>query len=191
MTTKTIPPATAWAIDEGHTQIGFRVRHMMVSWTRGRFGSFRGTVTYDDARPEDARVEVEIDAASVDTKFAQRDEHLRSADFLDAANHPHLIFRSRTVTAAREGRLSILGELTIRGVTRPVTLEVEGITPGHRDPWGGVRRGATATATIDRKDFGLLWNGLLEGGGLLVGDAVTIELEVELVRQQVGQQAAA
>ena len=183
-------PARSWNIDADHSEIGFRVRHMMVSWVKGRFGSFRGTVTIDDARPERSRVDVEIDAASIDTRLAARDEHLRSPDFLDAAGHPVLTFRSTRVAPSREG-LAVTGELTIRGVTREVTLDVTGLTPAQTDPWGGVRRGASATARIHRKDFGLVWNSVVEGGGVLVGDEVTIQLEVELIEARAEVASAA
>jgi polyisoprenoid-binding protein YceI len=189
-TTPTTAPAR-WTLDPAHSEVGFRVRHMMVSWTKGRFGAFSGTVVLDDAHPERSTVEVSIEAASIDTREPQRDQHLRSADFLDVERHPRIAFRSTAVTPAGGGAFEVRGELTIRGVTRPVTLEVEGLGPAHRDPWGGVRRGAQARTRIDRKDFGLVWNGVLEAGGVLVGDEVRIELEVELVQAQVGAQRAA
>ena len=189
MTAATTP--TTWTLDAAHTEVGFRVRHMMVSWTKGRFGAFSGTVVLDDAHPERSTIEVSIEAASVDTREPQRDQHLRSADFFDAERHPRIEFRSTQVIPAGAGAFEVRGELTIRGVTRPVTLEVEGLGPAHRDPWGGVRRGAQARARIDRKDFGLVWNGVLEAGGVLGGDEVRIELEVELVQQQAAAQRAA
>lgn len=185
---KTTP--TSWTLDAAHTEIGFRVRHMMISWTKGRFGAFSGTVALDDAKPERSTIEVAIEAASVDTRMEQRDQHLRSADFFDVERFPRITFRSTAVRPAGAGAFQVLGDLTIRGVTRPVTLEVEGLGPAYKDPWGGVRRGAQARATIDRKDFGLVWNGVLEAGGVLVGDEVRIELEVELI-QAAGEAKAA
>jgi polyisoprenoid-binding protein YceI len=182
---------TTWTLDADHSQVGFRVRHMMVSWTQGRFQKFQGTVAYDDAQPELARFDITIDASSVDTNLAKRDEHLRSADFFDTAKHPTLTFKSRKVERAGEGKLKVAGDLTIRGVTRPVVLDVADIGPARNDPWGGTRRGATATTRISRKDFGLLWNGAVEGGGVLVGDEVLIQLEVELIKQQPQQTAKA
>lgn len=183
--------ATAWTLDTTHSEIGFRVRHMMVSWTRGHFGAFAGKVVLDDANPERNRVEVSIEAASVDTRLEARDHHLRSADFFDVEHHPQITFRSTSVRPAGEGSLTVHGDLTIRGVTRPVELEVDGLGPARADPWGGIRRGAQARARIDRRDFGLVWNGALEAGGVLVGDEVRLELEVELIRTTAATQQAA
>lgn len=182
--------ARTWRLDADHTEIGFRVRHMMVSWMKGRFRSFHGSVSLDDVRPERSTIDVEVDAASIDTRLGPRDDHLRSAEFLDVANHPVLTFRSTRVTCTGED-LDVAGDLTIRGVTREVLLRVTGVTAPQADPWGDVRRGASATARIHRKDWGLVWNSLLEGGGVLVGDDVVIELEVELieVRREVGRAA--
>ena len=182
-------PATAlagatWTLDADHSQVGFKVRHMMVSYSKGSFQRFQGTILFDDARPEDARIEVTIDAASIDTRQEKRDEHLRSADFLDVKNHPTLTFKSTKVKKVGEGRLEVLGDLTLRGVTRPVTLAVNDVDEARKDPWGGVRRGATATTRISRKDFGLTWNMPLETGGVIVGDEVFIQLDLELIQQQ-------
>ena len=173
---------TTWRLDPDHSEVGFRVRHMMVSWTKGRFERFDGTLTLDDARPEQLRLDVTIDAGSVNTHLPKRDEHLRSADFFDVARYPSLRFVSRRVVPRENGRLSVIGDLSLRGVTREVVLEVTHLGRARRDPWGGTRRGATATAQLHRKDFGLVWNGALEGGGVLVGDEVTIQLEVELLQ---------
>ena len=182
---------TTWTVDTTHTEIGFRVRHMMVSWTKGHFGAFSGTVTLDDAHLERSRIDVTIDAASVETGLAPRDEHLRSADFLDVEHHPHITFRSTSVRKVGESAFSVLGDLAIRGVVRPVTLEVEGLAAAVADPWGAIRRGAQARGTVDRKEFGLVWNGLLEAGGVLVGDEVRIEIELELIQAaQDAKQAA-
>ena len=176
--------ATTWTLDADHTEVGFRVRHMMVSWTKGHFQKFQGTIAYDDAHPEQTRVDIDIDTASVDTNLAKRDEHLRSADFFDVAKYPRMTFKSTKVERAGEGKLKVTGDLSLHGVTRPVVLEVSDIGPARNDPWGGVRRGATATARLHRKDFGLVWNGTLEGGGVLVGDEVLIQLDIELLKQQ-------
>lgn len=182
---------TTWTVDTTHTEIGFRVRHVMVSWTRGRFRAFSGTVTLDEAHPERSRIDVTIDAASVETGLAPRDEHLRSADFLDVERHPQITFRSTSVRRTGDGAFDVVGDLAIRGVVRPVTLEVEGLGPAIADPWGAIRRGARARGRVDRKEFGLVWNGALEAGGVLVGDEVRIELEVELIQAaQDAKQAA-
>lgn len=174
--------ATDYDIDPTHTTVGFRVRHMMVSWTRGRFEKVEGKVRWDDAAPERSAIEVRIDAASVDTNLKQRDDHLRSADFLDAEKHPSLTFRSTGVEKTKDG-YAVAGELTIRGITRPVSLQISNFGPEVRDPWGNFRRGADATATVSRKAFGMTWNAALELGGVAVGDEVQISLEVELIRK--------
>src|SRR5690606_6430943 len=179
-------PATAsseprsYVLDPAHTEIGFKVRHMMVSWTRGLFGSFEGTVEYDAANPEGISINVSVDVESIDTKAPDRDKHLRSADFFDVENHPKMTFVSRSAKLRGEGALDVEGDLTIRGVTRPITLEVRDLGPLHKDPWGNLVRGAEAKARISRKDFGLNWNTALETGGVLVGDEVHIEVGAEL-----------
>ena len=124
-----------------------------------------------------------MDATTIDTREPQRDEHLRSADFLDVANHPSITFRSKQITAAGAGRFKVTGDLTIRGVTRTVTFDVDGPTPPVKDPWGNVRAGVSATAKINRKDFGLVWNALTEAGGVVVGDEVSITFEAELIQK--------
>jgi polyisoprenoid-binding protein YceI len=171
-----------YQIDPSHSAAHFSVRHMMISNVRGEFTKVSGTIWYDPENPQNSRVEATIDAASIATREPQRDAHLRSADFLDAEKYPVLTFRSRSVAGER-GDWKIIGDLTIRGVTREVTLDVEGPTPETRDPWGNLRIGATATGKINRKDFGLTWNTALETGGVLVGDEVKLTLDVEGVRQ--------
>jgi polyisoprenoid-binding protein YceI len=173
---------STWKIDPSHSSIGFSVRHMVVSKTRGRFTRWSGQIRFD---PDDAKassVEVSIDPASIDTADAQRDGHLRSADFFDVEKHPTASFRSTRVEDLGGDRYRIIGDLTIRGVTRPVVLEATYEGSG-KDPWGGERAGFVASASIDRKDFGLTWNTTLETGGLLVGDKVELTLEIEAVRQ--------
>lgn len=175
------PAAGTWRIDPSHSSIGFSVRHLGVAKTRGRFGEFEGTVRVGE-RPEDSSVEVTIQAASVDTRDAQRDAHLRSDDFFAVETHPTLTYRSTGVRP--NGRGWVLdGELTVKGVTRPVPLDVtfEGVAP---DPWGGTRAAFSATAEVNREDFGLTWNQALETGGVLVGKTAKIELEVELVKEE-------
>jgi len=173
--------ATHWDIDPSHSDVQFTVRHMVVTKTRGRFTRWAGTIDLDEADPTRSSVSVRIEADSIDTGHADRDAHLRSADFLDVASHPTLEFRSTGIERLGDERHRIHGELTIRGVTRPVTLDAElgGI---KADPWGSQRAGFSARTKIDRRDFGLTWNQALEAGGLLVGEKVDIELEVEAVR---------
>lgn len=175
-----VPATGTWTIDPSHSHVGFWVRHLGVTKTRGRFGSFSGTVEIAE-RPEDSRADVSIETASVDTKDPQRDGHLRSADFFDSERFPTMTFRTTAVRRAN-GAWQIDGELTIRDVTRPVTLdaEFEGV---EGDPWGGTRAAFTATTEINREDFGLTWNQVLESGGLLVAKKARVELEVQLVKQ--------
>lgn len=171
----------AYRIDPAHATAQFKVRHLMVSNVRGELGEVTGEVSWDPAAPERARVTARIDAAAIDTRNADRDAHLRSADFLDVANHPFVEFRSTAVRPAGPGALEVDGALTIRGVTRPVTLAVE-LSDEVRDPWGNVKRGVSATARIDRRAFGLTWNAALETGGVVVGEHVDVTIEAELVR---------
>ncbi|MFZ5441877.1 MAG: YceI family protein [Myxococcota bacterium] len=176
-------PVTRWVIDTAHSEIGFRVRHMMVSWTRGNFGKFEGTLELDAQDVTKSKVEVSIDVASIDTGTADRDAHLRSPDFFDAANHPQMNFVSQKVEALAGGALRVLGQLEIRGTKKAVALDVEPLAPAAKDPWGGMRRGTAAKAKLSRKDFGLNWNAALEMGGVLVGDEVEIHLEIELIQK--------
>lgn len=174
--------ATAWQLDPDHTGIHFKVRHLMVSSVRGDFEKFTGKVEYDEKNILKSTAEVTIDAASINTRIAKRDEHLRSPDFLDVAKHPSITFKSTGVRKAKGGKLEMTGDLTIRGVTRPVVLKVEGPTQIAKDPWGNLRVGGSATAKINRKDFGLVWNKALETGGVAVGDEVEITIDLELVK---------
>jgi polyisoprenoid-binding protein YceI len=176
-----VPASGHYGIDASHSHVGFSVRHVMVSRTKGRFADVRGEVVIGED-PLESSVEVEIDAASIDTRDEKRDEHLRSADFLDAGQHPVLTYRSSRVVPAGRGRWVVEGELTVRGVTRSVPLQVT-FEGGAQDPWGGQRIGFTAAAELDREDFGLTWNQALETGGVLVGKTVRIEIEAEAVRQ--------
>jgi polyisoprenoid-binding protein YceI len=182
MSTAAVTSRTTWAIDPAHTTVEFAVKHLMITTVRGRFADLNGLLELDEARPEQSRVDVTIDAASIDTRQSDRDAHLRSADFFDVERFPTLRFTSRRIERAG-GAFTVEGELTIRGVTRPVTLSVteEGRT---QDPWGGQRVGYSATTKINRKDFGLTWNQALETGGFVVGDEVKITADVEFVRQQ-------
>ena len=177
-----------WEIDSSHSGIHFSVRHMVVAKVRGQFARWSGTVLADDGDLSRASVNVVIDASSIATGVAERDTHLKSADFLDVAKHPELTFTGKGVEKLSAGRLRVAGELTIRGVTRPVVLDVE-YAGQTKDPWGNVRTGFSAKTSVDRKDFGLTWNQLLEAGGVMVGDRVDIEIEVEAVQQTAAKAA--
>ncbi len=173
---------TTWVIDAAHTNVEFAVKHLMISTAKGRFADVSGTVQLDEREPERSEVDVTIGVASVDTRQPDRDAHLRSADFFDAEHHPTITFKSTRVTRSDDSEFRIDGDLTIRGVTKPVTLRATEEGRG-RDPWGGERLGFSATAKINRRDFGLTWNQLLETGGFAVGEDVKITLDIELVKQ--------
>ncbi len=176
--------AVTWEIDPTHSSFQFKVRHMTVSNVKGDFGKSRGVVTIDDKDITQTKVEVAIEVTSVNTGHSQRDEHLRGPDFFDVAKYPTISFVSRKVTRGDADRLRVIGDLTIHGVTREITVDVEGLTPEVKDPGGNSRRGATATTKINRRDFGMIWNKVLDNGGLVVGDEVAIYVEVELVRKR-------
>ena len=171
-----------WDIDPVHSNVGFTAKHMMVSSVRGRFGAVRGTIDLDPKSPETVRAEVEIDAASVDTAMAKRDDHLRSADFLDVERHPLISFRANGAHLLGGGRYRVDGEVTIRGVTKPITLDAE-LAGVYESARTGARVGISARGALDRKEFGLNWNQALEAGGWLVSDTVKFEIEVEAVRR--------
>ncbi|MFS8524781.1 MAG: YceI family protein [Limnochordales bacterium] len=172
---------TTWTIDPSHTIVEFGIRHLMITTVKGRFGGVEGTIKGNPDDWTDAEVEVKIDAASVDTRNEDRDNHLRSADFFEVEKYPHLTYKSTKVTKTGENSYTIEGELTIRDVTKPVTLEAEYLGKAV-DPWGNEKIGFSAKAKVNRKDFGLTWNAPLEAGGFLVGDEVTIELEVQAAK---------
>ena len=182
MTKQTVAARSTWAFDQAHSSVNFTVRHMVVSKVRGRFTKWDGTLAMDETNPVGGSVEVSIDAASIDTGVEQRDGHLRSPDFFDVAKFPTLTFKSTRVEAPSAGALKVTGDLTMHGVTRPVVLDVE-YSGSAKDPWGGVRAGFSARTTIDRKDFELTYNQLLETGGVLVGETVEIAIEAEMVKQ--------
>lgn len=173
---------STWTIDPVHSVAEFKVKHMMVSNVKGQFTGVSGSLTLDEGDITRSRVEATIDASTITTRDVQRDTHLRSAEFLDIDKFPTLSFRSTSVNKKGEGRLEVSGPLTIHGVTRDVTFKVEGPSPETPDPWGKTRRGLSAETKISRKDYGLIWNATLESGGVLVGDEVSITLDVELVK---------
>jgi polyisoprenoid-binding protein YceI len=171
-----------YQIDSTHSAAHFSVRHLMVSNVRGEFTRLAGTLAYDAANPANSSLEARVEVASINTRDAQRDTHLKSPDFFDVEKFPELIFRSKQVT--KDGSAwKLTGDLTIHGVTHEVTLDVDGLTPEVKDPWGGYRIGASAETKIRRKDFGLNWNMALEAGGVVVGDEVKISIEIEAMRQ--------
>lgn len=170
-----------YTIDPAHSKAQFSVRHMMVSNVRGEFTRISGTVEYDQQNPTAIRIDATIDATSVNTGEPKRDAHLKSPDFFDTTKHPVLTFKSKSARKTAAG-LAVTGDLTIHGVTREVVLDLEGPTTEIKDMMGSLRRGATATARINRKDFGLTWNAALETGGVVVGDQVSITIDVEAVR---------
>lgn len=178
-----IAAASTWTIDPEHSYVGFKARHLMVANVKGNFTTFNGTVDLDDKDIARSKVAVNIDTNSIDTNVQKRDEHLRSADFLDVATYPAMTFTSKKIAQNGKDRLAITGDLTLRGVTREVVLDAEALSPESKDPWGNIRRGTSATTTINRKDFGLIWNAALETGGVVVGDEVAILLEIEMIRK--------
>ena len=170
-----------WQLDPAHTNIEFAVKHLMIATVRGRFGGVQGTVQVDETNPRNAKVDVTIDAASVDTRQDQRDGHLRSPDFFDVAQFPTIRFVSRAIEGDPRGDFRVIGDLTIRGVTKEVAVNVS--TEGQGiDPWGNLRSGFTASAKIDRRDFGLTWNQALETGGFAVGHDVKLTIDAEFFR---------
>ncbi len=181
-TTATTPTAAAstWKIDVAHTTVEFAVKHMMIATVKGHFGQLAGTVTLDDTEPTHSSVQVEIEAASIDTRVKQRDQHLRSGDFFNVEKWPTLTFRSRRVERQGDG-FRVTGDLTIRDVTREVILDVTDEGRGQ-NPYGQTIAAFTARTTIDRREFGLTWNQALESGGILVGNDVKISIEAELIR---------
>lgn len=174
--------AATYTIDPDHTTIQFKVRHMMATNVVGVFQKFDGKVEIDDKDLSKSRVNITIDTASLNSNVAKRDDHLRSPDFFDVAKFPTMTFVSQNVVADGPGKLKMTGDLTIRGITKRVLLDVEGPTAESKDPWGNLRRGASASTKIYRQDFGLTWNKTLETGGVAVGDEVLINLEVEMIK---------
>jgi polyisoprenoid-binding protein YceI len=181
-TTAATATTTTWNIDPAHSVAEFKIKHMMISNVKGQFAKVTGVLTLDESDPANSRAEALIEAASIETRDAQRDAHLKSADFFDVEKFPTLSFKSTRISLVRDGELAVEGDLTIRGVTRKVLFSVEGPTPPAKDPWGNTRVAVSATTKINRKDFGLTWNTALETGGILVGDEVTITLDVEFVK---------
>jgi len=172
----------AWVIDSAHTEVNFSVRHMMISNVRGQFQKLSGTVEFDEAKPAATKVDVQIEAASVNTKDEKRDGHLKSPDFFAADQYPYLTFKSKRVEVKDASHAHLIGDLTIRDITKEVTLDVE-YNGQAKSPWGTTNAGFSAKTSINRKDWGLNWNVALETGGILVGDQINVSIELEIVKQ--------
>jgi polyisoprenoid-binding protein YceI len=173
---------STYELDPVHSSAQFTVRHMMITNVRGVFTGVKGTINYDAENPGASSVSAVIDATTINTLEPQRDGHLKSPDFLDVEKYPTISFKSSKVTAAGPGELTVAGELTIHGVTKPVVLKVEGPTGEGKDPWGNTRIGASASTKFKRSEFGLSWNAALETGGFLVGDEIKIDLELQAIK---------
>jgi polyisoprenoid-binding protein YceI len=182
--------AGTWELDPAHSGIEFSVRHMMVSTVKGRFEKIKGTVDLDDKDVTKSTVEVTIDLSSVNTNEPKRDTHLKSPDFFDTAKFPSATFKSTKVQKAGKNKLKVTGDLSLHGVTKPVVLEVEGPTDAFKTPFGTTVRGVHATAKIDRKDFGIGWNKVLDNGGVVVGNEVSLDLNAELTEKVAAAPAA-
>ena len=181
-TTAAVPQTTTWNLDPVHSVAEFKVKHMMISHVKGQFTGISGVLKLDESDIANSRVEASIDASSIQTRDAQRDGHLKSPDFFHVEQYPFLNFHSTAVKRTGDGELDVTGKLTIHGVTNEVVFRVEGPTPAAKDPWGNTRMGLSATTKISRKDYGLSWNTTLETGGILVGDEVTITLDLQFVK---------
>ena len=182
-TATTTAGTSTWTVDASHAEVGFAVRHLMISTVRGRFGAVQGSVALDETNPSAAKIDVTIDVNSIDTRQEMRDNHLRSADFFDAANHPTMRFVSKKIEGDIGDAFRVIGDLTIRGTTREVTLDAT-LQGSGLDPWGNERAGYEAKGKISRGDFGLTWNQALEAGGVTVGDEVKISIDLELVKNK-------
>ncbi len=174
----------SWSIDPVHTHVGFSARHMMVTTVRGQFKQYRGTVNLDPADLTRSTFEGEIDVASIDTANSQRDDHLRTSDFFDAPNHPKITFKSTRIESKGDGEYIVHGDITIRGVTKPLALDVE-FHGTSKNPWGKTVAGLSARATVNRKDFGVSYNAVLEAGGVAVSEKVKIEIDAQLIAPEV------
>lgn len=181
-TTPTTATTTTWNIDPAHSAAEFKVKHMMISNVKGKFTGLSGVLSLDEKDLTKSRIEASIPISTVTTGDPQRDGHLKSADFFDEEQFPAMSFRSTKVTPASGGELTVTGELTMHGVSKAATFDVEGLSAPAKDPWGNTRIGLSATTKINRKDFGLTWNSALETGGVLVGEEVAITLDVEFIK---------
>ncbi|HXL23088.1 MAG TPA: YceI family protein [Candidatus Dormibacteraeota bacterium] len=173
-----------WQIDSQHASAQFAVKHLMISTVRGEFHGVTGTINWDDKDITKSTIDVTIDTTTVDTREPKRDAHLKSPDFFDVAKYPAMTFKSKKIEQVATGKLKVTGDLTIHGVTKEVVLDVEGPTAPIKDPWGNTRVALNATATVNRQDFGVMWNANMDGGGVVVSDNVNITIDAELVKQQ-------
>ncbi|MDB4914287.1 MAG: hypothetical protein JWM95_1931 [Gemmatimonadetes bacterium] len=180
MTAAAAPANTSWKLDPTHSSVEFSAKHLMITTVKGRFADVAGTVTVNGTSPSDASVDVVIQAASIDSRTEQRDAHLKSADFLDVENFPTITFKSTKIEGSKD-TFTITGDLTIHGITRPVTLAAAFEGEG-KDPWGGTRMGFSATGKIDRRDFGLTWNAALEAGGVLVSNDIKLTIDAQVIQ---------
>ena len=176
--------ASTWTIDPDHSNVQFKIRHLMITDVKGTFGKVKGVIRIDEKDMAQSAVDVTIEIDSINTGVAKRDAHLKSNEFFDAVKYPTMTFVSRNVTQSGKGQMKILGVLSIHGISREVVLDVEGPTNEIKDPWGSTRCGATATTKINRTDFGLTWNKPLESGGMMIDDTVYINLEIEMIKDQ-------
>ena len=173
----------AWKVDPNHTAAQFSVKHLGVSTVRGAFMKTSGEIQLDEKDVTKSQVEVTVDTTSVDTRNETRDKDVKSPNFLDVAVYPTMTFKSRRITSAGDGKFKMTGDLTLHGVTKEVTFDVDGPSPAIKDPWGNLRRGASATATINRQDFGINYNKMLDTGGLVVSNEVQITIDIEFIRR--------
>ncbi|HEY3446833.1 MAG TPA: YceI family protein [Myxococcales bacterium] len=181
--------AADYDIDSAHSQVGFAVKHLMVSTVKGEFGKVSGTVSYDPKKPEATVLDVTIDTTSINTREAKRDGHLKSPDFFDTEKFATATFKSTKVQSAGKGKLKVTGDLTIKGITKPVTLEVTGPSAEAKSPWGQTVIAASAIGKVSRRDFGMTWNKTLDGGGLLVGENVDLSIDAELIKKEPAPEA--
>jgi polyisoprenoid-binding protein YceI len=171
-----------WKLDPAHSAAEFKVKHMMISNVKGKFHGLSGVLSLNEADITQSSVETSVDIASLNTGDVQRDGHLKSADFFEAEKFPAMTFKSTKIESLGEGAHSVAGDLTLHGVTKPVTFHVEDVSKPSKDPWGNLRIGLSATTRINRKDFGLTWNAALEAGGVLVGEEIAITLDVQFIK---------
>lgn len=174
--------ASIWTVDPDHSNLGFRIQHFMISYVNGNFRKYTGTFALNDKDTTQSKVEFTIDANSINTNVEKRDQHLRSADFFDVAQFPTITFVSRKVAQVGPDKMHVTGDLTLRGVTREVTLIFEGLSKEIKDPWGNIRKGGTASTKLNRMDFGMGWNKPLETGGVFIGEEVFINLDIEMIK---------
>jgi polyisoprenoid-binding protein YceI len=182
-TATTATTAAAYTIDPAHSGAGFKIRHFMIAYIRGGFSGVTGDVVFDPVNPANSKVNASIDLNTLHTHDEKRDAHVKGADFLDAANNPKITFASTSVVPDGKNQWKVVGDLTFRGVTKPVTLQVESAGAEAKDPWGNLRTGAEATTTIKRSDFGMTFNAPLETGGVMLSDEVHVHLDIELIKK--------